>query len=277
MNLNLNVDNNLQNKLKQLTDFFKNKKVVVAFSGGVDSGVLAYLSNKYAKETLLITEKSILYPEDEIKEAKMFAKKYNIPHKIIERDPLEHELFRKNPLNRCYICKKGLYEDIKKIAASKGFDIIIDGTNIDDLSDYRPGLDALKELEIEMPYIKFKINKNEIRKIAELFNLEIELKPSMACFSSRIPYNQEITEEKLERIQKAEQYLKKTFNLSQLRVRYHENDLARIEILPEEFNIILNKAAFSQICQELKNLGFNYITLDMEGYRSGSMNEPLKI
>ncbi|HEC93228.1 MAG TPA: TIGR00268 family protein, partial [Candidatus Atribacteria bacterium] len=100
MNLNLNIDNNLQNKLKQLTDFFKNKKVVVAFSGGVDSGVLAYLSNKYAKETLLITEKSILYPIDEINEAKKFAEKYHIPHKIIERDPLKHELFRKNPLNR---------------------------------------------------------------------------------------------------------------------------------------------------------------------------------
>ncbi|MHA1235187.1 MAG: ATP-dependent sacrificial sulfur transferase LarE, partial [Promethearchaeota archaeon] len=249
--------------------------VITAFSGGVDSSLLAFLSNKYAKKALLVTEKSILYPDDEIKLTSEFAKKYNITHLIIERNPLKDENFKANPKNRCYICKTGLYEDIIKIKKERNFDIILDGSNIDDLSDYRPGMQALKELNITTPYIDFKINKQEIREICKYFNLEVQSKPSMACFSSRIPYDQDINEEKLDMIRESEYFLKNTYNLNQLRVRLHEGKLARIELMPEDILKVMNDKNIEQIKAKFKQLGFCYITIDLEGFRSGSLNEVL--
>ncbi len=267
----------LKQKLDKLIDFLTDKKIIVAFSGGVDSSLLAYLSNEYGKETILVTEKSILYPEEEIKETKEFSKKHDIEHMIIERNPLEDSYFTRNPKDRCYVCKLGLYEDIKKIFEKKKFDIIVDGSNADDLKDYRPGMRALKELDISTPYVKFDISKSDIREICAHFELEVQTKPSMACFSSRIAYNQPITKEKLWRIQKSEDFLKKQFQLRQLRVRHYENKLARIEILPEELNKVMNKEDLRLITKVLKQIGFNYVTLDLEGFRSGSMNEVLDL
>ncbi|MFX0106593.1 MAG: ATP-dependent sacrificial sulfur transferase LarE, partial [Candidatus Hodarchaeota archaeon] len=257
--------------------FFDGKKVIVAFSGGVDSSLLAFLSKKYAKATLLITERSILYPEEEIKEASKFAKKYGIRHEIIERDPLKDKDFQCNPSNRCYICKTGLYNDILKNKNSKKFDLILDGSNIDDLSDYRPGMQALKELEISTPYIDNNINKNEIREICKFFNLDVQAKPSMACFSSRIPYGQNINEEKLVMIREAERFLKNTFNVKQLRVRLHENNLGRIEFLQSDLPKVLTEENMKVIRNYLKKLGFIYVTVDLAGFRSGSMNEVLDL
>ncbi|MFX1353727.1 MAG: ATP-dependent sacrificial sulfur transferase LarE [Promethearchaeota archaeon] len=271
------MSDDLQSKTKNLISFLNNKKVIVAFSGGVDSSLLAFLSKKHAKDTILVTEKSILYPDEEIQEASKFAKKYNISHIIIERNPLENKDFKMNPHNRCYICKTGLYKDIIKIKDKKKFDIIIDGSNLDDLSDYRPGMQALKELDISTPYINFKFKKQDIRKIAEFYNLEVKTKPSMACFSSRIPYNQKIDEKKLNMIKEGEKFLKITFELKQLRVRYHEEKLARIEFLPEDLPYILNKENISKIKSKFKELGFCYITIDLEGFRSGSLNEILSL
>ncbi|HDZ18961.1 hypothetical protein LCGC14_0958760 [marine sediment metagenome] len=267
----------LRKKLDDLKAFFQEKKVIVAFSGGVDSSLLAFLSKKYAKETLLITEKSILYPDYEIEESKQFAIEYNIKHKIIERDPLKDKDFQCNPSNRCYLCKTGLYNDILQIKNSLGFDIVLDGSNMDDLSDYRPGMQALKELKISTPYIEFKIEKNEIRELSKFFNLKVQSKPSMACFSSRIPYGQIINEKKLVMIRESEKFLKDTFNLKQLRVRLHENSLARIEILPQDMPYILTPPNLELIRNKLKELGFTYITVDIEGFRSGSMNEVLDL
>ena len=267
----------IKKKLESLISFLKDKKVIVAFSGGVDSSLLGFISNKYAKETLLITEKSLLFPDEEIEEAKKFADQYNIPHLFIIRDPLTDETFKNNPKNRCYICKTGLYNDIIKIKESRNFDIILDGSNIDDLSDYRPGMQALQELKIITPYIEFNINKEEIREISRFYNLRVQSKPSMACFSSRIPYNQIINEEKLEMIKEGEKFLKNTFNLKQLRVRLHNEKLARIELLSEDIPIILNKDNIKRIKNEFKKLGFCYITIDLEGYRSGSLNEILNL
>ena len=267
----------LRKKLDDLKAFFQEKKVIVAFSGGVDSSLLAFLSKKYAKETLLITEKSILYPDYEIEEAKQFAIEHNIKHKIIERDPLKDQDFQCNPSNRCYLCKTGLYNDILQIKNSLGFDIVLDGSNMDDLSDYRPGMQALKELKISTPYIEFKIEKNEIRELSKFFNLKVQSKPSMACFSSRIPYGQIINEKKLVMIRESEKFLKDTFNLKQLRVRLHENSLARIEILPQDMPYILTPPNLELIRNKLKELGFTYITVDIEGFRSGSMNEVLDL
>ena len=273
----MDLSNILEKKLKSLISFLDSKKVIVAFSGGVDSSLLAFLSKQYAKETLLITERSILYPEEEIEEASQFAKIYDIPHKIIERDPLDDKDFQCNPENRCYICKTGLYDEILEIKKSKNYDVVLDGSNIDDLSDYRPGMQTLKELNISTPYIDYNINKEEIREISRYYDLDVQSKPSMACFSSRIPYGQIINEEKLKMIREAETFLKNTFNLKQLRVRLHENNLGRIEFLPSDLPRILTKENMETIKNKLKGLGFTYITVDLEGFRSGSMNEVLNL
>ncbi len=273
----MELSNDLNLKLKELISFLSGKKIIIAFSGGVDSSLLAFLSKKYAKETLLITEKSILYPEEEIELTSQFANKYDIDHVFIERNPLKDEEFQINPSNRCYICKTGLYRDIIEIRNSKDFDLILDGSNIDDLSDYRPGLQALKELKVSTPYIDFNINKNEIREICKFYDLDVQSKPSMACFSSRIPYGQIINEKKLFMIRESEKFLKKKFNLTQLRVRLHEETLARIELLPEDLSKVLTVENLELIKRKLKELGFTYITIDIEGFRSGSMNEVLAL
>lgn len=273
----MDLPNILEKKLKNIISFLEEKKVIVAFSGGVDSSLLAFLSKKYAKDTLLITERSILYPEEEIEQASQFANKYDINHMIIEREPLKNEEFQCNPSNRCYICKTGLYNDILEIRNSRNFDLVLDGSNIDDLSDYRPGMQALKELQIDTPYIDFNINKNEIREISKFYNLDVQAKPSMACFSSRIPYGQIINEEKLIMIREAERFLKNTFNVKQLRVRLHENNLGRIEFLQSDLPKVMTEENMKIIRNELKNLGFIYITVDLTGFRSGSMNEALNL
>ena len=273
----MELSNSLEKKLNSIISFLEGKKVIIAFSGGVDSSLLAFLSKKYAKDTLLVTERSILYPDEEIDGASLFAKKYDINHMIIDRDPLKNEDFQRNPLNRCYLCKNGLYNKIIEIMNSISFDVILDGSNINDLSDYRPGMQALKELSIFTPYIEFSINKNEIRKISKYFELKVQNKPSMACFSSRIPYGEIISENKIIMIREGENYLKQQFNLQQLRVRYHEKKLARIEFLPEDLPKILNEKALNLIKSKFKELGFIYITVDIEGFRSGSMNESLEI
>lgn len=273
----MELSNSLEKKLDNIISFLRGKKVLVAFSGGVDSSLLAFLSSKYAKETLLITEKSILYPDDEIEEASQFATKYGIQHIIITRDPLKNKDFQCNPSNRCYLCKTGLYNEILEIKSSRSFDVVLDGSNMDDLSDFRPGMQALKELEISTPYIDNDINKGEIREISKFYDLDVQAKPSMACFSSRIPYGQVINEEKLIMIREAERFLKNTFNVKQLRVRLHENNLGRIEFLPADLPKVLTRENMITIKNKLKKLGFTYVTVDIEGFRSGSMNEALNL
>lgn len=273
----MELSNSLEKKLDNIISFLRGKKVLVAFSGGVDSSLLAFLSSKYAKETLLITEKSILYPDDEIEEASQFAMKHDIPHVIITRDPLKNIDFQCNPSNRCYLCKTGLYNEILEIKSSRNFDVVLDGSNMDDLSDFRPGMQALKELEISTPYIDNNIIKEEIREISKFYDLDVQAKPSMACFSSRIPYGQVINEEKLIMIREAERFLKNTFNVKQLRVRLHENNLGRIEFLPADLPKVLTRENMITIKNKLKKLGFTYVTVDIEGFRSGSMNEALNL
>ncbi len=269
-------DPNLQQKLEKLKTFFNGKKAIVAFSGGVDSSLLAFLAKNCADDVLLLTEKSILYPEGEMVSCRLFAEKYGISHEFIERDPFIDERFVQNPPDRCYFCKKGLYDEINRIKLERGFDIVVDGSNMDDLKDYRPGIRATKELNIQTPYIDFDLHKDEIRKLSEVFHLPTHKKPSMACLSSRVSYYQRITPDTIVRIQKAENFLRNLLNLQQIRVRTHPDNIARIEILPNDLQKVCNKEIMIQIAKEFKQYGFCYVTLDLEGFRSGSMNEILK-
>ncbi len=273
----MTLETALEEKLNNIISLLENKKTIVAFSGGVDSSLLGILSKKYAKDTLLVTERSILYPKDEIDDTIQFAKKYEIPHVIVDRNPLEDKDFTKNPLNRCYICKKGLYSDIIQIKEEKNFDLILDGSNLDDLADYRPGINALKELGITTPYIEFKINKQEIRQLSKSLDLKVHSKPSMACYSSRFAYNLMIDEKRLDMVREAENFLKDRFNLGQLRVRLHKDDLARIEFLKEDLPHMLNEERLKMISDKFKELGFCYITIDLDGFRSGSLNEAISL
>lgn len=264
----------LKKKLEQLIALLQDQKIIVAFSGGADSSLLAFLSKMNAKETLLITMKSLLYSDEEVKEAKNFASKFNIPHLILETEPLSNEEFIKNKTNRCYTCKIDIFTKILKVKEERAYELVIEGSNITDLGDYRPGLDALKELKILSPYIDTEIDKDEIRILSNHFRLETGSKPSGACFASRIPYHQVISKEKLEMVQKAEKFLKEQYGLKQLRVRVHEGALARIEVLKDEIARILNDN-FAKIVSYFKELGFVYVTIDLEGFRSGSLNEAL--
>lgn len=273
----MELSNEVQTKLNNLLNYVKGKKIVVAFSGGVDSSLLAYIASQYSEETILITESSILYPEEEIEDAKAFAQDYGITHIVLKRDPLKNKEYKSNPANRCYICKKELYQHINRMMAPRNFDMIIEGSNVDDLSDYRPGMQALKELGIHSPYVDLNITKKEIREIANHLGLNVHSKPSMACFASRIPYGEKISRKLLDRIKQAEHFLKQQFNLNQVRVRYHQNGLARIEFLKDDFAMILSPGNLNIIEIKFKELEFQYITIDVEGFRSGSMNKMLDL
>ncbi len=259
-------------KLEKLLEFLKGKKVIVAYSGGVDSSLLAYLASQYSQKTLAVSVKSNFISKTEISEATEFARQYDIPHRILQVDLLEHEIIRSNPKNRCYYCKKELYSKLIKIQEEMGLDVILDGSNTDDLEDFRPGAQAIKELNIATPYLDSEISKEEIREISKYYGLSTHSKPSMACIASRFQYDYPLEEQKIKKILEAEAFLREKFNFEQLRVRYHNDNLVRIEVNENEFPKLFTESAMASVKSELKKIGFTYITLDLEGFRSGSMN-----
>ena len=270
---------NLEKIVKCLVEDLKKKgSIVVAFSGGVDSSVVAALAYKaLAKNTLAVTVDSPLLPSEELPNAKKVAKKIGIKHLIVRLDELKIPEFVKNPPNRCYLCKKYRFSFLKKFLEEKGFNfnVIVDGTSLSDLGEYRPGLLALREEGVYSPLLEHKIGKELTRKIAKFLGLPVYNKPSSACLASRFPYWTELTLEKLRRVDKAEKYLRDRFQIKVVRVRDH-NGLARIEIGKEEFKLLLKRNAMNNIVGRLKKLGFKFITLDLEGYRFGSFDEELK-
>ena len=212
-------------------------------------------------------------PEREVKESIEFCKEIGVKHILIEADEYNIPEFVANNKERCYFCKKAIFKKIKEKAKNQGYNIVADGSNVDDDSDYRPGMKALKELGVISPLKEAKLSKNEIREICKEINLSVWNKPSMACLATRIPYGTSISRDKLKKVELAEEILLNK-GFKQFRVRYY-HELAKIEVLKEDIPKIISIS--EEIIDEFKNIGFNYITLDLEGFRSGSMNEVLKL
>ena len=263
------------NKLNELKAYLKEKgSIAIAYSAGVDSTFLLKVAHDTLGDSCIaITGISEVFPHKEQNEASEFCKKEGIRQLILYPHEVEDEEFAKNPSNRCYICKHILFSRMKKMAAENGIAYIAEGSNLDDLGDYRPGLQAIKELEILSPLREVGLTKAEIRQYSKELGLPTWDKPSFACLSSRIPYGERITPEKLEMIEKAEDLIS-SLGIKQFRVRM-QKDTARIETLPADFPILLQDDNRNRIITEFKSFGFKYISLDLQGYRTGSLNEVL--
>ncbi|MGB3340845.1 MAG: ATP-dependent sacrificial sulfur transferase LarE [bacterium] len=259
-----------QNKIRKIKTILRRYPgAVVAFSGGVDSTLLLKLTIDVLKDNVVaVTAASPIHPKKEIINAKKLAKSFGCKHICIRTCELTNPRFVSNTKNHCYFCKLQLFKHIKSIAAKYGF-TVIEGSNKSDLSDHRPGLKALKKLKILSPFIEVGFTKQEIRSTARKLHLPNWEKPSMACLASRIPYGKRIDKQILERIDRAENYLNR-LNLSQIRVREHF-PLARIEVYPTEFNVILDNR--QRIIKHFKRLGYKFMVLDLAGYQTGSFNK----
>ena len=266
----------LDQKLESLKQYFiKRNSVVVAFSGGVDSTLLVRLASEFAPgKVLAVSSKSSVSPKGEIAIGQELTQQLNIEHIIIDTNELENPNFVANPTNRCYHCKTGLFSRLKTIAQEYGIETVVDGTNYDDINDYRPGMKAANELGIESPLKECKLTKDDIRCLSKKYNLQTWDKPASPCLSSRVPYNSTITLEKLLRIDNAEIIIRE-LGIKEVRVRDHE-EMARIEIPKKDFQTFLTADINSDITNQLKKLGYKYVSLDLNGFRSGSLNEILK-
>ncbi len=262
-------------KLGELKRYIKEKGkngVVIAFSGGVDSSTLAAISHGVLGEkAVAVTAESPTYTPEELTEARNVAKEIGIKLYVVHTDELSNANFSRNPENRCYFCKKALLNRLMKVAGELGFKAVFEGTNFSDLAGHRPGFKAVQEMEsVYSPWVDTGFTKEEIRALAGEIGLYVQNKPSLACLASRIPYNERITAEKLNRIAKAEQTIRKLTGAKQLRVRDH-NGLARIEVGKDERNLFSSVEIMDKIASDLKRLGFKYVTIDLEGYRTGSL------
>lgn len=256
-----------------IRDFAEFEGAVVAFSGGVDSSVVAALAEEaLGDKVLAVTSDSETLLSSELEEARRVADEIGVRHRVIQFSELEEPNFAENPEDRCYYCKKGLFRRLNEVAREEGLEAVADGTNASELRGHRPGFDAVKEAAVFSPLVENDVTKEEVRAIAEEMGLSVADKPSMACLSSRIPYGEVITGRKLEKISRAEEYLR-SLGIEQLRVRCHGGDMARIEVRPGEMDELW--ASKQEVSEELKGYGFDYVTLDLDGYREGSMDEGL--
>lgn len=271
----IKVNNSLaQEKLAVLQEELRRLgSVMIAFSGGVDSTFLLQVAHlTLGDKAMAVTARSGVVPKRDLAEAEEFCKKYGIRHIYFDFDELAVPGFAENPPDRCYICKKTLFSNFLRLAEENKA-VLCEGSNMDDLGDYRPGLKALAELDVHSPLRVAQLTKAEIRFLSHDLQLPTWNKPSFACLASRFVYGERITAEKLVAVDKAEQLLWE-LGFKQFRVRVHGN-LARIEVLPEQLEQALSEPNRSVIHKKLHEFGFAYVTLDLLGYRTGSMNETL--
>lgn len=266
----------LEQKYELLKEYIKSLgSVAVAFSGGVDSTFLLRTAHDVLGDKVLaVTASSYSFPERELREARKFCSENGISHEVCESEELDIDGFRQNPVNRCYLCKHELFEKMIDIAAKKGFENVAEGSNMDDMGDYRPGLQAIAELEVKSPLRAVGLYKEEIRQLSKQLGLPTWDKPSFACLASRFVYGETINEEKLGMVDRAEQ-LMIDLGFRQVRVRIHDK-LARIEVLPEDIERVTQPDIRKKINDGFRECGFAYVTLDLAGYRTGSMNETLE-
>jgi uncharacterized protein len=260
--------------LHKLVDWFltnADDKVIVALSGGVDSAVVALAAKKaLGNGAIAITADYKTLAEEELAVACQVAKEIGIKHKVIEYNELENTSFVKNDIMRCYYCRTELGQHLAEEAKRTGTTLIVDGTNIDDLKDYRPGIRALRENGVRSPMIELRIGKIDIREIAKSFGLSVYDKPSNACLASRIPTGSEVTNEKLRRIENAEIIVKTIFSVRQVRVRDH-GDLARIEVGRDELHKMFDVDKLALLDKKLKELAFKFVSVDVAGYKTGKL------
>lgn len=256
--------------MKIILDFFKRyKKVAIAFSSGVDSTLLAYCATKaLGRDATIYTIKTPYMATWEMSEAIDIATKYSFNHKIVEM-PIHNSIID-NPPNRCYLCKKLLFDKIVSVAKLDGAEIICDGSNIDDLKDYRPGMVALKELDIESPFIELGVGKAKIREISNSENLSTWNKPAYACLLTRLQYNRRITQQAINQVNLAEEFMHSK-GFPSARVRHH-GDIARVELPFKERELILEPKLSIEVSQKIKSLGFKFVAIELEGYDMGSLN-----
>lgn len=262
-------------KYQKLLDYFHTLDgVAVAFSGGVDSTLLLYAAAEALKDRVIaITAASASFPKREHNEAVDFCREHQIRQEIFFSDEFKIEGFAQNPPNRCYLCKRKLLGDMLEIAHAHGITTLVEGANVDDDGDYRPGRRAVQELGVVSPLRICGFTKQEIRDVSKQLGLPTYHKPSYACLASRFVYGETITLEKLHMVEKAEEFLL-SLGFHQLRVRMH-GTLARIELAPEELERMLDPSLRMMVHKQFKELGFSYVSLDLQGYRTGSMNETL--
>lgn len=266
----------VKEKLLKLKDLFAQMdRALIAYSGGIDSTLVAKVAyDALGDRALAMTAESPSLLPEELEDARIQAATIGIPHEVIHTHEMDNPNYTANPVNRCYFCKSELHDTLKPLALERGYPYVVDGVNADDLQDYRPGIQAAKERGARSPLAEIGISKAEVREIARYLGLPWWDKPAQPCLSSRFPYGEEITVTKLQRVGRCEVYLRK-LGWKTLRVR-SESDTARIELPPEQIQEFVVSTDLPQLVEAFQSYGFTYVTLDLEGYRSGKLNQVLE-
>jgi uncharacterized protein (TIGR00268 family) len=259
-------------KFDRIRESLRGKRVLVAFSGGVDSSVMALLAKEAAEETVLLTVDTATFTEPELKHAKKVADELGLEQIMVSYDWVADKELSANPRERCYLCKKKLAQLWLDEAEKRGLQMVVEGTTASDLEDFRPGERALREMKISSPLLEEGITKEDVRVFAAEKKLSVAERPSMACLATRFPYDVEITEDLLKRVLKIETYVRDEFGVETVRARYHD-ELVRIEVGHNEREKLFNTDKLDELQNFAKTVGFSYVTLDVKGYRTGAMDE----